>query len=191
MCLTHSENIAEPARTRSICPRKNMALALGFQPLKPLAWGMQRPSLMASTLLEANTVARSTAAPTSNIVHFPSGLLGFEQQKKFALLGRAQEAPFLRLEAQDDSRVAFIVVPPKHVAPDYQPDISDEDVKFLGLKTPDEALVLGIVRLRRHGPDTINLKGPLVINARTHLAKQVVLVNATDYSTEYPLPAAS
>jgi flagellar assembly factor FliW len=146
---------------------------------------------MASTLVEANTVARSTAASTTNSIHFPAGLLGFEQRKKFALRGRTQEAPFLWLEAQDDSRVAFIVVPPKHVAPDYQPDISDEDVEFLGLKTPSEALVLGIVTLRRHGPATINLKGPLVINARTHIGKQVVPVNATDYSTEYPLPAAS
>ena len=146
---------------------------------------------MASTLVEENTVARPTAPPISNIVHFPSGLLGFEQRKKFALVGRTQEAPFLWLEAQDDSRVAFIVVPPKRVAPDYQPDLSDEDVKFLGLNSPNDALVLSIVTLQGPGRATINLKGPLVINARTHIGKQIVPVNAIDYSTEYPLPVAN
>ena len=147
---------------------------------------------MATTLLEAkkDRVAKSTAQPASNIVEFPSGLLGFEHLKKFALVGRTQEAPFLWLEGPKDSRISFIVVPPKHVVQDYQPDLSDEDVKFLGLKSPNEALVLTIVTLQGQGQASINLKGPIVINARTRIGKQVVPVNAADYTTEYPLPVS-
>ncbi|HVM59855.1 MAG TPA: flagellar assembly protein FliW [Verrucomicrobiae bacterium] len=149
---------------------------------------------MAATILEAkagaNKASRSTPPTSSNIVQFPSGLLGFEQLKTFALVGRPQEEPFLWLEAPKDSRISFIVVPPKQVVPDYQPDLSDDDVKFLGLKSPNEALVLTIVTLRSEGRASINLKGPLVINARTHIGKQIVPVNAADYSTEYPLPVS-
>lgn len=146
---------------------------------------------MASTLLEANTAARSTAPPDTHIIHFPSGLLGFEQLKKFALVGRPQEAPFLWLEGKDDSKVAFIVVPPRYVAPDYRPDLPDADVGFLGLKSPGDALLLCIVTLHGRGRATINLKGPIVINARTHIGKQVVPTNAGDYSIEYPFPVAN
>ena len=153
--------------------------------------GGARDRIMASTLVEPIPAGTQTAPPISNIVHFPSGLLGFEQRKKFAVVGRAQEAPFLWLEAQDDSHLAFIVVGPKQVAPDYQPELSDEDAKFLGLNSSNDALVLGIVTLLEHGQATINLKGPLVINARTRIGKQIVPVNADDYSTEYPLPVAN
>jgi flagellar assembly factor FliW len=146
---------------------------------------------MASTLLEASTVARSTAPPDSHIIHFPSGLLGFEQLKKFALVGRPQEAPFLWLEGQEDSGVAFIVLPPKHVAPGYRPDLPDADVEFLGLNSPGEALLLCIVTLHGHGRATINLKGPLVINARTCVGKQVVPSNASEYSAQHPLPVTA
>ena len=153
--------------------------------------GGARHQIMASTLVEPKTEATQTAPPISNIVHFPSGLLGFEQRKKFALVGRKQEAPFLWLEAQDDSGLAFIVVAPKHVVPDYQPELSDEDAKFLGLNTSRDALVLSIVALSGHGQATINLKGPLVINARTRIGKQIVPVNADDYSTQYPLATSN
>ena len=146
---------------------------------------------MASTLVEPRTVETQTAPPISNIVHFPSGLLGFEQRKKFALVGRKQEAPFIWLEAQDDSRLAFIVVAPKQVAPEYQPELSEEDAKLLGLNSSSDALLLSIVTVSGHGHATINLKGPLVINARTRTGKQIVPVNADDYSTEYPLAAAN
>ena len=122
--------------------------------------GDAKVATMASTLLEANSVARSTAPPDSHIIHFPSGLLGFERLKKFTLVGRPQEAPFLWLEGQDDVRVAFIVVPPKHVVPDYRPDLPDADVEFLGLNSPGDALLLCIATLHSHGRATINLKGP-------------------------------
>ena len=149
--------------------------------------GDAKVTIMASTLLEANPVAKSTAPHDSHIIHFPSGLLGFERLRRFALIGRPQEAPFLWLEGQDDSKVAFIVVPPKDVAPDYRPDLSDADVKFLGLTSPKDVLVLSIVTLHGHGRATINLKGPLVINARTRVGQQVVPSNASEYSAQHPL----
>ncbi|HTS18822.1 MAG TPA: flagellar assembly protein FliW [Verrucomicrobiae bacterium] len=149
---------------------------------------------MATTLLEAkaetNTAPRSTTPPVSNVIQFPSGLLGFEQLKKFALVGRTQEAPFLWMDGPEDSRISFIVVPPRQLVPDYQPDLADEDVKFLGLKSPNDALVLTIVTISGPRRATINLKGPLVINARTRIGKQVVPVNADDYSSEYLLPVS-
>jgi flagellar assembly factor FliW len=126
---------------------------------------------------------------TENVIHMPAGLLGFETVKRFVLLTTPEEAPFCWLQAVGDPALAFLVVPPAEAVPDYQPDLSDEDVTYLALKNPDDALIYNIVTLR-HGEATINLKGPIVINKFTLRGKQVVLQNASMWSVRHPLPIA-
>jgi flagellar assembly factor FliW len=77
------------------------------------------------------------------------------------------------------------------VAVGYQPDLAAADVEFLGLKDPREALLLCIVTLRGNGSPTVNLKGPIVINAGTRIGKQVVPNNASEYSTQHTLPVTA
>ena len=66
-------------------------------------------------------------------------------------------------------------------------DIDDEQVA-VKLESPDDALLLNIVTLRRGARATVNLKGPIVINRFSLTGKQVVLANAADYSVQHPLP---
>jgi flagellar assembly factor FliW len=68
--------------------------------------------------------------------------------------------------------------------------LGPDDVRSLGLEGPDEATVLSIVTVR--GPDqaTMNLKGPIVVNRRTLVARQVIPVNAAEFSVQHPLPVA-
>jgi len=121
---------------------------------------------------------------------FPLGLLGFESIKHFELLANPGEAPFRWLQAAGDPGLAFLVVPPFEVLADYSPDISPEDVRFLGLDSPADVLMFNIVTLRANGRATVNLKGPLVLNRHTLRGKQVVLANGADYALQHPLPAA-
>lgn len=126
-----------------------------------------------------------------NIIHLPLGLLGFEGIKRFVLLVNPEEAPFRWLQVLDDPNIAFIVISPFEVLPNYAPDVSSDDVEFIGLKTPEDALVLNIVTLREGGKATMNLKGPIVINRHSLIGKQVVLNNAADYEVQYALPTVS
>jgi flagellar assembly factor FliW len=48
--------------------------------------------------------------------------------------------------------------------------------------------VLNIVTLAQDGRATINLKGPIVINRKTLVARQVVPVNALHFNLHHPLP---
>ncbi len=121
-------------------------------------------------------------------LRLPAGLLGFERFKDYLLVARAEEAPFRRLEVKDNASLMFIVIEPAFVLPDYRPDIPASDAEFLELLSPEEALVYNIVTLQGPGRATVNLKGPIVINRRTNVAKQVVLANAAEYSVEHPLP---
>jgi flagellar assembly factor FliW len=125
-----------------------------------------------------------------NVIEFPDGMLGFENVKKYVLLSQPQEQPFMWLQMIESANKRFLVISPFIIAPDYQPDISTEDVRFLGLSGPDDALVMNIVTLRPNRPPTVNLKGPIIINRHTLVAKQVIPNNAGKYDVNHPLPVS-
>lgn len=127
---------------------------------------------------------------SENIIRLPYGLLGFEGAKNYVLLTRPNEEPFSWLQMLDEARHAFLVVSPFLVLPEYRPDIADEDVKFLQLADPADALVVNIVTLRDNGPATLNLRGPVIINRRSMIGKQVIPNNAARYGLHHPLPVS-
>ena len=122
------------------------------------------------------------------LIEMPLGLLGFEQVKRFALVTRPEEEPFLWLQAAGEAKLAFLVMSPFLVVPDYQPQISEEDTRALGLQGPKEMLIFNIVTVRGGRQATVNLKGPIVLNRRTLVAKQVIPLNAPSLSVAHPLP---
>ena len=130
----------------------------------------------------------SVLVKNENVVHLPLGLLGFEHFKDYALLQNTQESPFRWLQVIAQPDLAFLVLPGLEVFPDYEPDVPAQDVKFLDLTSPDDALVFNIVTLSAKGSATANLKGPIVLNRFTLKGKQVVLANASRYSIQQPLP---
>jgi len=134
------------------------------------------------------TETRQSAA--RDIIRLPLGLLGFEHVKQYVLLANPAEEPFMWFQMLDDTKRAFLVAPPARLVSDYQPDISDDDVEFLGITDPADAILLNIVTLRGSSRPTVNLKGPVVINRRTLIGKQVIPNNATQYSLRHPLAAA-
>jgi flagellar assembly factor FliW len=127
---------------------------------------------------------------TGKILHLPFGLLGFEQIKRYELISNSDEAPFTWLQVLNDPSLAFLVVSPFEVLPTYAPDIGTEDAASIGLEKPEDAQLLNIVTLRANGQSTVNLKGPIVVNRHTLVARQVIPANATDYSLHHPLPVA-
>ena len=128
------------------------------------------------------------AAVAASNVRLPMGLLGFEQMKDYLLIANPEEEPFGRLQVKGDASLCFVVINPFLIAPDYHPDIPQADVDFLGLKNPEDALLLNIVTVHKQGQAaTMNLKGPIVINRNSGIGKQVVIANATEYSVQHPL----
>ena len=130
------------------------------------------------------------AVVSAREVQLPMGLLGFEQMKDYVLFAEPQEEPFAWLQVKGDASLAFIVINPFLVAPDYSPDLPAADVEFLGLEEPEDAMLLNIVTLHGPGRATVNLKGPIVLNRHTLIGKQVVVANASEYSVHHPLPVA-
>jgi flagellar assembly factor FliW len=130
------------------------------------------------------------AVASASEVRLPMGLLGFEQIKEYMLIADPEEEPFAWLQVKGDASLAFIVINPFLVAPDYSPDLPPQDVEFLGLEQPEDAALFNIVTLHGPGRATLNLKGPIVLNRHTLIGKQVVVANASEYSVQHPLPVA-
>jgi flagellar assembly factor FliW len=144
---------------------------------------------MALPLLNAGSmnVADAVEIQDAQSIRMPAGLLGFEQVKDFRLVANPAEEPFLWLQATRAPNLSFLLISPFVVAPTYQPDIASDDAQSLGIGEPGDALLFNIVTLRGPSSATVNLKGPIVLNRHTRVARQVVLNNAANYSVQHPI----
>jgi flagellar assembly factor FliW len=129
-------------------------------------------------------------APSANQLELPQGLIGFANYKRAELLYLPDHLPFLwmKLHSEVDD-LHFIVIEPGGIVPGYEPEIFDGDAEQLDLRDPAEAMILNIVTLRRQNPveATANLIGPLVVNRRTRIGRQLVISNYSRYSANHAL----
>ena len=128
--------------------------------------------------------------PPSNEIILPQGLIGFGAYKRAELLYLPDHLPFLwmRLHSGADD-LHFIVIEPGGIVPGYEPEIFDTDAEQLELRDSAEAMILNIVTLKRQHPveATVNLIGPLVVNRRTRIGRQLVVSNYSRYSATHAL----
>ena len=119
------------------------------------------------------------------LLFLPEGLLGFETMQRYCLLEHAPGSPFRWMQAVDDPALAFVVINPFEFFTDYDFDISDVDADLLNLDSVEDVQVFSLVTI--HGTlVTTNLVGPLVVNRRHQIGKQIVLANPR-YSTRHEL----
>ena len=79
------------------------------------------------------------------------------------------------------------VMDPLLVMPEYNPEVDDELLKGIGQIVEDELLVLVTVTVPSDLTKmTVNLKGPIVINAAEKKACQVI-VEGENYLVKYPI----
>ena len=108
-------------------------------------------------------------------LNFPQGLFGFDDYKDYVLFD-AEHEPFFWLQSVDDQEIAFILVNPFLFRPDYEVNISNEELSEVGISSPENALIFVIVTIPQDGgPMTANLQGPLIINKGKMTAMQAVL----------------
>ena len=120
-----------------------------------------------------------------NILLIPEGLLGFPQCKRYVLLEDTEQAPFQWLQSLDNTDLSFVVVDPVIIKPDYQIQVSREEVETLDLEDPLKARIYVIVVVPKEmNRVSANLKGPIVVNPDNRRAKQIVLMDER-YPTRY------
>ena len=111
------------------------------------------------------------------LIHFPHGLLGFEELREFVLLDAAQE-PFYWLQSRERVDVAFVLIDPLFFRPDYTPDVDAAEMEEVNIASEEDLLVLSIVTIPANSSQmTANLQGPLLLNRRTHIGRQSISTN--------------
>lgn len=109
------------------------------------------------------------------VVTLPSGLVGFPEAKRFVVLEVDGEDDLYWLQSLDDGSLAFLAMAPWSSFPNYDPVLSESDQLELGVEHISEASVLCLLSVDRDKRRvTANLLGPIIINARTRNARQVV-----------------
>jgi len=115
-----------------------------------------------------------------NIITFEQGLLGFEELKQFAIIDVEECLPFEWLVSVEDPIVAFPILSPTLLFSDYKPSLTKDDLVLLDIKKEMDVEMFCIVTLGEKPENvTLNLKGPILINMKNKMGKQVVL--AEDY----------
>ncbi len=123
------------------------------------------------------------------IIHFPSGIIGFPDLTEFALIHDEEKGPgsIHWLQSMQEPAFAMPIMDPLLVMPDYNPEVDDDLLKKIGELVPEELLVLVTVTVPSDPTKmTVNLKGPIIINAAEKKACQMI-VEGEGYVVKYPI----
>ena len=116
----------------------------------------------------------------ADILHLEGGLVGLPDLQRFVLFQAKPDSPFSWLQSLDDPAMAFLVAEPSRYVPDYERDVARRLPGIL------DAVVLATATVPPGKPreTTLNLSGPIVLDAKTRQGRQMVLDDAA-YTTRY------
>ena len=111
-----------------------------------------------------------------DIINFPEGLLGFENNKKFFVVDPGDATLILWLQALDDEKIAFPIIEPKIFKPDYIAKLMPADMRSIEIENITDTRIYTILTIPANVTEmSANLKAPIVINNTKKVAKQIVL----------------
>lgn len=124
---------------------------------------------------------------------FVRPLPGFGDLRRFVLVELPVEQPaegaepvLFELRSLEEPAVRFLAAVPTAFFPDYAFDLDEDDCAELGLTDEADALVLVLLTMGQDAAaTTANLLAPVVVNARTRQAAQVILSGS-----DWPVRAA-
>lgn len=123
------------------------------------------------------------------IIQFPNGIIGFPDLTDFTLVHDEDKGTesIHWLQSIQEPAFAMPVMDPLIVCPDYNPEVDDELLGILGEIVPEELLVLVTVTVPKDLTKmSVNLKGPIVINAAEKKALQVI-IEGDAYQVKFPV----
>ena len=132
----------------------------------------------------------------SKILTFDKGIIGFPDLRLFTLIHDEEvgaNAGIRYLQSMDEPGFAMPVMDPLIVKPDYDPEVNDEllsglgNLDGLGELNQENILVLVTVSVPSDLTKmTVNLQGPIVINADERKAAQII-VDSSEYPVKFPV----
>lgn len=116
------------------------------------------------------------------ILTFPRGLPGFEDQTRFKLFHQEGSEIVFWLQSLDNDELTFSVSHPANFHINYNFVLTDDEEQLLQLQADDQPLILILLHRDNEQSEgskpTIkgSIKSPLIINGKTRIGLQKVLV---------------
>ncbi|MBR1671660.1 MAG: flagellar assembly protein FliW [Fretibacterium sp.] len=131
--------------------------------------------------------------PDEDLLTFPRGLAGFEKHHSWLLIGGKTDG-IKWLQNIEDPALALPVTAPDAVEAGYKARISDDDLQAVGVSDGDSTslAMLVVLTIPQGAPwnTTANLRAPILVNAGTRQALQVIALDDT-YSVRQPVLSRS
>lgn len=125
----------------------------------------------------------------SDLITIPEGFLGFSDLKYYLpiCISDDGEDSLLLMQSTEQPHIAFVVINPAFLCPDYSPVLSQEELSFLDVSDSGELSYFALCVIQdNYLENTVNMKCPLAINPQTRVGKQVILENP-DYDYRHKI----
>lgn len=129
----------------------------------------------------------SLSVHSDQAFEFTDGLYGFPAARKFVLIPAGPEG-FYWLQSLDHGPLVFLLGDPFVLVSEYSVELGESEVGPISADDPSDLAVLAIVTLPKEsdGRPTLNLQGPITLNVRRRLGRQVVVSDSV-YGIRWPL----
>ncbi len=118
------------------------------------------------------------------ILHFPDGIIGYEQHRHWALLAEEGDNAVGWLQSLTDPGLALSLVSPHRYVRNYVLRVDRSEIACLPWSQQDSALVFVVVS-EHEGKLTANLRAPIIVNLDRGFGRQVV--TADEQPLQYAL----
>ena len=124
----------------------------------------------------------------NSVLDLPGGILGFSDCRRVVILEHQPGSPFRWLQSVDIPELAFVVIDPLDLVPDYPLEkLKDILVDERKMPRPKHVAAAAITTVPpAPAPITVNLTAPLVFDSDTRKGAQVI-VNDPRFKTRHLL----
>ena len=123
----------------------------------------------------------------NQVINFPSGLIGFSEDRRFVVREDEAASPFRWLQAVDNHALAFVMIEPHVSVSNYELELTKDNLKKIKAESIKDLSVFALVTMAKNMEDvTVNLQGPLLFNLEKRLGLQFIIQDGK-YSTRHPL----
>jgi len=125
----------------------------------------------------------------ANLLHFPSGLIGFPTLHDFIVMPNKKKGPLFWIQAIDDTEIAFVLTDPTNFFLDYSITPDETERKQLQIDAEEPCFILSVVTVPPDQKISMNLAAPIIFAPSTNGAIQVILEDSS-YKSKTFLPNA-
>ena len=119
------------------------------------------------------------------ILTFTQPIIGFQEFRRFLLIEADSANGVSWLQSIDAGDLAFILMDPRLVIPDYEVTLSKHELTEMAVTTADELQIFTLVVVPQDRSKVrTNLKAPILINKKLRLGKQTIL-EKSNYPVQY------